>query len=48
MFKKNTKENDLMRVVIQDPALDFPITIPFLKRSAITPELIMSEIKRMN
>lgn len=39
--------SDLVRVSIDNPELDFPITLPFMKRSALTVDRILSEIERV-
>lgn len=39
--------SDLVRVSIDNPELDFPITLPFMKRSALTVDRLLSEIERV-
>ena len=39
--------SDLVRLSIDNPELDFPITLSFMKMSALTVDKILSEIKRV-
>lgn len=39
--------NDLVRVSMDNPELDFPIVLPFMRRSALTVERILTEIERV-
>ena len=38
---------DLVRVSMDNPQLDFPIVLPFMKRSALTVDRLLSEIERV-
>lgn len=38
---------DLVRVSLENPQLDFPIVLPFMKRSALTVDRLLSEIERV-
>lgn len=44
---RSIASSDLVRVSIDNPELDFPITLPFMKRSALTVDRILSEIERV-
>lgn len=39
--------NDLVRFSMDNPELDFPIVLPFMRRSAMTVDRILSEIERV-
>lgn len=39
--------SDLVRVSVDNPELDFPIVLPFMKRSAFTVNRLLSEIERV-
>jgi hypothetical protein len=41
------KSEDLIRMSIQCPELDFPITIPFMKVSQLSTETLLREIERV-
>ena len=38
---------DLIRVVLDNPQLDFPIVLPFMKKSQLTVDRLLSEIERV-
>jgi hypothetical protein len=38
---------DLVRMSVECPELDFPITLPFMKRSELTTDRFLSEIERV-
>ena len=40
-------DEDLIRLAIQTPELDFPIQIPMMRKDLMTPETILSEIERV-
>lgn len=39
--------NDLVRVSMDNPELDYPIVLPFMRRSSLTVERILAEIERV-
>ena len=39
--------NDLIRLTMDNPELNYPIVLPFIRRSALTVERIFSEIERV-
>ena len=39
--------NDLIRMSMDNPELDYPIVMPFMRRSALTVDRILSEIERV-
>lgn len=39
--------NDLVRVSMDNPELDYPIVLPFMRRSALTVDRLLSEIERV-
>ncbi|XP_052815380.1 uncharacterized protein LOC128242318 [Mya arenaria] len=39
--------SDLVRLSLDNPELDFPIVLPFMKKSALTVDRILSEIERV-
>ncbi|NYT28708.1 MAG: hypothetical protein H0A76_13180 [Candidatus Thiodubiliella endoseptemdiera] len=41
------KSEDLIRMSISCPELDFPITIPFMKVSQLSTETLLKEIERV-
>ncbi|WAR22343.1 hypothetical protein MAR_016317 [Mya arenaria] len=44
---KDIPSNDLVRISLNNPELDFPIVLPFMPRSSMTVERILSEIERV-
>lgn len=44
---KDTKTEDLVRLTVQSPSLDYPIYIPFLRLPQPTADRFMSEIERV-
>ena len=38
---------DIVRVSLENPQLDFPIVLPFMRRSALTVDRLLSEIERV-
>lgn len=44
---KGAKSNDLVRLVVECPSLDYPIVVPFGKLPTLTPERFMAEIERV-
>ena len=44
---KKANKNDLFRLTITTPELDFPISIKFMKKSGLTVEVVLSEIERV-
>ena len=42
-----SEDNDLIRMAIQSPDLDFPIQLPFMKKSQLSAEHFLSEIERV-
>ena len=44
---KGAKSEDLVRLAVQSPSLDYPIVIPFLKIQELTANRFMSEIGRV-
>ncbi len=43
----NAKPNDMMRIAIECPTLDYPIVIPFVQVQHITADRVLSEIERV-
>ena len=39
--------NDLVRISVQCPELDFPIALPFVKSKDLTAERLLTEIERV-
>ena len=39
--------NDLIRITMDNPELDYPITLPFMSRSTLTVDRLLSEIERV-
>ncbi|MEW8544218.1 MAG: hypothetical protein AB2693_11855, partial [Candidatus Thiodiazotropha sp.] len=44
---KGAKTNDLVRITVESPSLDYPISIPFLKIPELTADRFMSELERV-
>ena len=44
---RGTKSEDLVRLTVQSPSLDYPIIIPFLRITELTADRFMSEIERV-
>ena len=44
---KREKSEDLVRLVVQSPGLDYPIIIPFVKVTELTADRFMSEVERV-
>ena len=44
---QGSKSEDLVRLTVQSPSLDYPIVIPFLKIPNLTSDRFMSEIERV-
>ena len=44
---RGAKSEDLVRVTVQSPSLDYPISIPFLKVNELTADRFMSELERV-
>jgi len=44
---KTSKTDDLVRLTVQTPSLDYPIVIPFMKVIELTVDRFMSEIERV-
>ena len=42
-----SKPQDLIRMMVQSPSLDYPIVIPFLRIPELTVDRFMSEIERV-
>jgi hypothetical protein len=42
-----SKSKDLIQISIQCPELDFPVTLPFMRKELLTAELLLSEIERV-
>ena len=41
------KSNDLVRVSVQSPSLDYPVVISFLRLQELTADRFLSEIERV-
>ena len=44
---ENIPSNDLVRVTIDNPQLDFPIVLPFMRRSEFTVDRLLNEIEKV-
>lgn len=46
-FASEIPSGDLIRISMDNPELDYPIVLPFMRRSALTADRILSEIERV-
>ena len=44
---EDAKDSDLIRMSVQNPELDYPITIPFMRKDQLTVDRLLSEIERV-
>lgn len=43
----NTPSQDLVRISMDNPELDYPIVLPFMRQNALTVDRLLSEIERV-
>ena len=44
---KEANDSDLIRMTVQNPELDYPISLPFMRKDQLTVEHLLSEIERV-